>query len=203
MVGHLLFIAVFILCCSFDVVNASNAAAKLRRTGSILGNPSRHNSGSNPIISSAPKAFTKEAPPSWGHAEGDETLIAGSVLTEEELQFNAARDLALHSQEQQHVALLTTTNSPTASPSYISTEKLYPNPCINDESELIYVNGELSFVENFKLCISNIADPLNIPTIRNGSQEGVQYVYTNIQLNNLHSVSYILKENSIYVGSCG
>ncbi len=172
-----------LVCCSKPIVTfAHGKSTHALRTKTFL----------SPSVVSSFKEIESSSSTNWGHISGESVLSANSMLSEQELRDNAIIDYEIATEQNSYrheISLTATTSSPTIAPTYMTTETLYPTPCIQDASELIYVNGELSFIENFKLCVANIADPMNIPTIRNGSQTGVQYVYTNIQLNNLHSVS--------------
>ncbi len=80
---------------------------------------------------------------------------------------------------------------PTAAPTTKTTTNydFKPQPCIEDESEIVYVKGIISPSLTFINCLKNVADIYSIPTFYNGSVKGVMLVYNSIQLNNLHSVS--------------
>lgn len=69
-----------------------------------------------------------------------------------------------------------------------NTDLTFP-PCIANESQLGYVNGRLSFQQTFINCLNNIADAASLPTIDDGHLKGVMLVGSNIQLNNMHTVS--------------
>lgn len=79
-------------------------------------------------------------------------------------------------------------SSPSFSPSLPPNSANRPPECINNASQIAYVNGEISATQTFYNCVNNIADPYNIPTFYNGTFNGVMMVYTNIQVNNLHEV---------------
>jgi hypothetical protein len=64
-----------------------------------------------------------------------------------------------------------------------------PPDCITDESQLVYVNGIISVTETFRFCLSQIAEPMSIPSFYNGAWHGIVDVYNDIQLNNLHEVT--------------
>ena len=66
-----------------------------------------------------------------------------------------------------------------------------PPPCINNESQIAYVNGIISATQTFYNCLANIAEPMSLPTIYNGSANGILSVLTSVQLNNLHEVSIV------------
>jgi hypothetical protein len=66
-----------------------------------------------------------------------------------------------------------------------------PPNCINDESEIEYVNGEISATNTFYACLKNIAEPLSLPSIYNGTVNGVVDVLTSIQFNNLHEIDAV------------
>jgi hypothetical protein len=66
-----------------------------------------------------------------------------------------------------------------------------PPDCINDESEIQYVNGEISATKTFYNCLKNIAEPLSLPSIYNGTVNGVVDVLTSIQFNNLHEIDAV------------
>lgn len=78
--------------------------------------------------------------------------------------------------------------TPTFSPSLPPNAANQPPDCITDESEVAYVNGEISATQTFYNCIQNIPDPYNIPTFYNGTFNGVMIINNNIQVNNLHDV---------------
>ena len=65
-------------------------------------------------------------------------------------------------------------------------------PCIQDESEVIYVNGDVSFGRTFIECYSNLANPGLIPTFINGTYNGIERVNISVGLNNLQSVSLLV-----------
>jgi hypothetical protein len=78
--------------------------------------------------------------------------------------------------------------TPTAAPTLPPSAKITPPNCLSEDDSLEEVNGIFSATNTFLKCYQNIADPLTIPTFYNGTFNGVMYVYTNIQLNNLHQV---------------
>ncbi len=79
-------------------------------------------------------------------------------------------------------------SSPTFAPSLPPNSENRPPDCITDESQIAYVNGEISATQTFYTCIENIPDPYNIPTFYNGTFNGIMMIYNNIQINNLHDV---------------
>lgn len=81
------------------------------------------------------------------------------------------------------------THAPTTKVSTPTNYDFHPPPCINDESEIVHVNGVLSPALTFMNCLNNIADPYSIPTYYNGSVQGTMIVYNSVQLNNLQGVS--------------
>ena len=92
---------------------------------------------------------------------------------------------------------LTPTLSPTSSPTLPPNILLNPPNCINSESDLGYINGQLSFDETFKNCLRNVADAKYLPTFINGTIAGTMNVGTNIVLNNLHEVDALVSKVSI------
>ena len=74
--------------------------------------------------------------------------------------------------------------------SKISTESTVPPPpdCIRNESDIVYVNGQISATQTFLKCLSNIAEPVNLPTLYNGAPNGIVTIWNSIQLNNLQGV---------------
>lgn len=79
-------------------------------------------------------------------------------------------------------------SSPSFAPSLPPNSANHPPDCINNASQVAYVNGEISATQTFYNCVNNIADPYNIPTFYNGTFNGIMMIYTNIQVNNLHEV---------------
>jgi hypothetical protein len=72
----------------------------------------------------------------------------------------------------------------------LQTSTVQPPPdCLTDESQIVYVNGIISATETFKYCLSQIAEPMSLPSIYNGSVHGLVSIYNSIQLNNLHEVT--------------
>jgi hypothetical protein len=72
----------------------------------------------------------------------------------------------------------------------LETSTVQPPPdCLTDESQIVYVNGIISATETFKYCLSQIAEPMSLPSIYNGSVHGLVSIYNSIQLNNLHEVT--------------
>jgi hypothetical protein len=63
-----------------------------------------------------------------------------------------------------------------------------PPPCITNESELVYVNGVISVIGTFANCLRNIADPMLLPSMRDGQITSQMVVNNTIQFNNLHLV---------------
>ena len=84
--------------------------------------------------------------------------------------------------------IYTQASSPTVAPSLSPNTANKPPDCINNETQIVYVNGEISTTQTFYNCLGNIADPYNIPTFYNGTFNGVMMVQNSIQLNNLHDV---------------
>ena len=80
------------------------------------------------------------------------------------------------------------TASPTFQPTFQPNFEDKPPPCISNETQLAYINGMISSSQTLYNCIENIADPLGIPTIYNGTQNDVMYVNTSLELNNLEEV---------------
>lgn len=76
----------------------------------------------------------------------------------------------------------------------LSTDDLYqsgPSPCIFNDSQLAYVNGELSATQTFYNCLANVADPGMIPTYYNGSYHGVLLMNSTMVLNNLERIDEV------------
>jgi hypothetical protein len=63
-----------------------------------------------------------------------------------------------------------------------------PPPCITNESQLVYVNGVISVIGTFANCLANIADPMLLPSMRDGHITSQIVVNNSIQFNNLHLV---------------
>ncbi len=79
------------------------------------------------------------------------------------------------------------TFSPTLEPNFMNT----PPPCISNISQLVYINGEISATQSIYKCISNVPDPMMIPTFYNGTYNGVMFVNVSIQLNNLEDIDAV------------
>ena len=88
----------------------------------------------------------------------------------------------------QNVPIIDLATGPTVAPSLPPNTANKPPDCINNETQIVYVNGEISTTQTFYNCLGNIADPYNIPTFYNGTFNGVMMVQNSIQLNNLHDV---------------
>ena len=69
-----------------------------------------------------------------------------------------------------------------------------PAPCIKDESDIVYVDGLISFSQTMKNCLDHVADPLLIPTFYNNTFNGIILVNSSLQLNNLHFIDPVAGE---------
>lgn len=79
-------------------------------------------------------------------------------------------------------------SSPTMST--ISTTPL-PPPCINNISDLVYVNGQLSATGTFYNCLARVSDPMMIPTFYNNDFNGLLVVNNSITFNNIESLDAV------------
>ena len=61
-------------------------------------------------------------------------------------------------------------------------------PCIQNESELVFRNGELSTFRTFIKCLEYVNDPKLFPTLLNGSAISPVQLKTEIQLNNIGDI---------------
>lgn len=66
--------------------------------------------------------------------------------------------------------------------------------CINTESDLVYVDSQLSISQTISKCLDNVVDPSIIPVIRNGEIIDTLRVAVSLQLNNIISIDEINKK---------
>lgn len=89
-------------------------------------------------------------------------------------------------------------NTPTTSPLPISNSaSLHPPPCITNDTEVVRINGQVSFTATFANCLSNVADPLLPPNYYNNQFNGIVVVNTSIQLNNLLRIDGVAGEATL------
>ena len=64
-------------------------------------------------------------------------------------------------------------------------------PCINNETQVVYLNGVISATQTFYNCVGNIQDPVMLPTFYNGSYSDVLVVNSTVTFNNLELIDEI------------
>jgi hypothetical protein len=95
------------------------------------------------------------------------------------------------------VATSSPTRKPTATPTYIPNYDFHPPDCLTNETDIAYINGMISATQTFYNCLANVADPLNIPILYNGSVHGTMIINTSIQLNNLQDIDAVASTASL------
>lgn len=142
----------------------------------LAGVEARHPEHVHPAAQSLQSKLLSVLSPSWSSTRGRRPKHSPPIRIEARHTEQAAAD------EEAFAALQAADGA---------VEMTGPRPCIWNDSQLAYINGELSATQTFFNCLSNVADPGMLPTYYNGSYHGLLVMNSSMVLNNLERVNEV------------